>query len=97
MFTRSIANNKGILLSPINTSTYKSDYIRSNTKISNNTRYLRIITNNNSTYFELENHRGKIKIKQKLLSSPEDFRLCECCLRSGYLNISNNSCSIDSS
>ena len=63
MFIRLITNNKGMLLSPINTLTHKSAHIRSNIEISNNNRYLRIATNNISTYFELENHRGKIKIK----------------------------------
>ena len=56
-----------------------------------------ITTNNVSTYFELENHRGKIKIKQRVQSIPENFRPYECCLRGRYLNISNNSWSIDSS
>ena len=63
MFIRLITNNEGIILSPINTSIYKSAHIRSNTEISNDNRYLRIVSNNNTTYFELENHRRKIKMK----------------------------------
>ena len=72
MFIRLITNNKGVLLSPIKTSTYKSTHIRSNTEISNDDRYLMITTNNVSTYFELENHRGKIKIKQRVQSIPKN-------------------------
>ena len=97
MFIKLITNNEGVLLSPINTSTYKLAYIRSKIEISNNNRYLRIVSNNDTTYFKLENHRGKIKMKQRVQSILENFWPCECCLRSSYLNISNNSHSIESS
>ena len=97
MFIRLITNNEGVLLSSINNSTHKSAYIRSNIEISNKNRYLRIASNNVTTYFELENHRGKIKMKQRVQNTTKNFRPCECCLKSGYLNISNNSHSIDAS
>ena len=90
-----ITNNKGVLISPINTSTHKLAYIRSNIEISNKNRNLRITSNNVTTYFELENHREKIKMKQRVKSIPENFRPYEYCLKSSYLNISSNSHSIE--
>ena len=73
MFIRLITNNKGVLISLLNTSTYKLAHIRSNTEISNDNRYLRIVSNNNTTYFKLENYRGKTKIKQRVQSNSENF------------------------
>jgi len=53
-FLSLITNQEGILLSLLNTSTLISVHIILNTEISNNYKYLRIISKNECLYFELK-------------------------------------------
>ena len=82
-------NQKGILLSLLNTSTLILAYIILNIEISNNRKYLRIINANECLYFKLEQARGKISMKRRLPCVESSFTRCKCSLKQGYLLISD--------